>query len=58
MDSLPLLLGSLWASIPGVLIGVLFIARTALEGRTLQLSLRGYPEYANRVRYRLFPRIW
>jgi protein-S-isoprenylcysteine O-methyltransferase Ste14 len=58
MISIPLLLGSLWALIPGMLIGVLFTVRTALEDRTLQQELPGYPEYARRVRYRLLPRIW
>jgi protein-S-isoprenylcysteine O-methyltransferase Ste14 len=56
--SIPLLLGSLWALIPGGLIGILFVIRTALEDRTLQHELPGYLEYAGRVRYRLIPRIW
>jgi protein-S-isoprenylcysteine O-methyltransferase Ste14 len=58
MLSIPLLLGSLWALIPGGLIGILFVVRTALEDRTLQHELPGYSEYAARVRYRLIPRIW
>jgi protein-S-isoprenylcysteine O-methyltransferase Ste14 len=58
MVSIPLLLGSLWALNPGAMIGILFIVRTALEDRTLQEELPGYPEYARRVRYRLFPWIW
>jgi len=58
MVSIPLLLGSLWALIPGVMIGILFIVRTALEDRTLQQELPGYPEYASRVRYRIVPWIW
>ena len=58
MISIPLLLGSLWALIPGGMIGILFIVRTALEDRTLQQELPGYPEYARRVRYRLLPWIW
>jgi protein-S-isoprenylcysteine O-methyltransferase Ste14 len=54
----PLLLDSLWALIPAlVLIGVL-IARTALEDRTLQAELAGYKEYAQQTRYRLLPGIW
>ena len=32
--------------------------RTALEDRTLQRGLAGYPEYARRVRYRLVPFVW
>ncbi|HVP22201.1 MAG TPA: isoprenylcysteine carboxylmethyltransferase family protein [Anaerolineaceae bacterium] len=58
MVSIPLLLGSLWALIPGGLIGILFIFRTALEDRTLFKELSGYSDYASRVRYRLIPGIW
>lgn len=58
MISIPLLLGSLWALIPGGLIGALFVLRTALEDRTLLKELSGYPEYTGRVRYRLLPGIW
>lgn len=54
----PLLLGSLWALIPGGASGLLMIARTALEDRTLHAELDGYREYASRVRYRLLPGIW
>ena len=58
MLSIPLLLGSLCALIPGGMIGILFTVRTALEDRMLRKELPGYPEYANRVRYRLIPGIW
>jgi len=58
MISIPLLLGSLWALIPGSLTGVLFILRTTLEDRTLRKELAGYSEYAGRVRYRLLPGVW
>ena len=58
MISIPLLLSSLWALIPGMLIGILFILRTALEDRTLQRELPGYSEYVRRVHYRLVPLIW
>jgi protein-S-isoprenylcysteine O-methyltransferase Ste14 len=58
MLSIPLLLGSLWALIPGTLISILFTARTGLEDRTLLQELPGYMEYASRVRYRLLPWIW
>lgn len=51
-------LGSWFASIPGVVIDSLFIIRTAKEDKTLQQELEGYPEYAQQVRYRLFPGIW
>ena len=52
---LPLILGSLWALIPALAGGTAFFVRTALEDRTLQLELKGYAEYAARVRYRLMP---
>jgi len=55
---IPLLLGSWWALIPGVVNVVIFIIRTALEDKTLQAELPGYAEYAQRVRYRLVPGVW
>lgn len=54
----PLALGSWWAVIPGSLIAILFIVRTALEDQMLRGELKGYQQYAQRVRYRLFPGIW
>jgi protein-S-isoprenylcysteine O-methyltransferase Ste14 len=54
----PVMFGSLWALIPGVLSALLLVVRTALEDRTLQLELGGYAEYATRVRYRLLPGVW
>lgn len=58
MVTIPLALGSLWGLIPGGLIVLLFIVRTALEDATLQRELPGYVEYSRRVRYRLLPGIW
>jgi len=53
-----LLLGSAWALAPAAItIGVL-VVRTALEDRYLRAQLDGYTEYAERVRWRLLPRIW
>jgi protein-S-isoprenylcysteine O-methyltransferase Ste14 len=54
----PFLLGSWWALIPMILSVPLYIARTALEDKTLHEELDGYREYAQRVRYRLLPGIW
>jgi protein-S-isoprenylcysteine O-methyltransferase Ste14 len=54
----PLILGSLWALIPALIVLPLFIVRTALEDRTLQEELDGYSEYAQQVRYRLLPGVW
>jgi protein-S-isoprenylcysteine O-methyltransferase Ste14 len=55
---LPLLLGSWWALVPGVIAAVLIGLRTSLEDRTLQAELPGYPEYVQEVRYRLLPGVW
>ncbi len=54
----PLMLGSLWALIPGGLMALAMVVRTALEDRTLRAELPGYAEYAQRTRYRLLPGVW
>lgn len=54
----PLFLGSLFALIPAAMTAGLFVLRTALEDRTLQNELPGYAEYAERVRWKLIPRLW
>jgi protein-S-isoprenylcysteine O-methyltransferase Ste14 len=54
----PILLGSLWALVPGITAMVLIIIRTSLEDRTLQAELAGYQDYVREVRYRLVPGIW
>ena len=51
-------LGSWWALIPGVCIGVLFVIRTDLEDRMLHEELEGYCAYASQVRFRLIPGVW
>jgi protein-S-isoprenylcysteine O-methyltransferase Ste14 len=56
--SIPLILGSLYALVPFSLYAVLMTLRTYLEDKTLQDELPGYTEYAERVKYRLFPGIW
>ena len=56
--AVPVMLGSLWALAAGGLIALLIVIRTALEDRTLLVDLDGYPEYAEKVRYRLVPAIW
>lgn len=55
---IPILLNSLWAFIPSILLGVVMIIRTALEDRTLQEELPGYKEFTQTTRYRLIPGIW
>ena len=54
----PIMLGSLWALILGVVSAALFVVRTAIEDRTLQEELKGYETYAQQVRYRLIPGVW
>ncbi|HCW51334.1 MAG TPA: isoprenylcysteine carboxyl methyltransferase [Clostridiales bacterium] len=56
--AMPLMLDSLWALVPAVLVNCLLIVRTALEDRTLQEELEGYRDYAGRVLYRLLPGVW
>ena len=56
--AIPLALGSLWALVPAGLVFTLVIIRTALEDKALHDELRGYREYAGRVRYRLLPGVW
>jgi len=52
------LLGSWWAVLTGAVCAGLFVLRTALEDRTLMSELPGYKEYAQKVKYRLIPRVW
>lgn len=54
----PLFLESYWALVPGMIVMVLFVIRTALEDKYLQKNLAGYTEYARQVPFRLFPGIW
>ncbi len=51
-------LSSMWTLIPAAVALIIVIVRTALEDRTLKEELPGYRDYAQRVRYRLFPGIW
>ena len=51
-------LGSILALVPGSMIAILFIARTAKEDGMLCEELDGYMDYTKRVRYRLVPGVW
>ena len=53
-----LALGSWLAFAMGVVFSALVIRRVLLEDAFLRDHLAGYSEYAQRVRYRLFPGIW
>ena len=54
----PLVLGSMWAYVPSLVIAALFVVRTALEDRTLLNELPGYTEFAKHTRYRLLRGVW
>jgi protein-S-isoprenylcysteine O-methyltransferase Ste14 len=56
--SVPILLGSLWALLFAIPVGMLMVIRTVLEDRMLQEELAGYKEYTQEVKYRLFPGVW
>jgi protein-S-isoprenylcysteine O-methyltransferase Ste14 len=56
--AVPLMLGSWWAGLTGIVTALLILLRTVLEDRTLMAELPGYTEYAAKVRYRLVPGIW
>lgn len=58
MCGIPLLLDSLLAFPPIVLLCIGIVIRTGLEDKTLQAELPGYREYAEKVRYRLVPGVW
>ncbi len=54
----PLLLGSWWAFLLGVIMSLAFVYRTANEDQVLRNELDGYTEYTDQVRKRLIPGIW
>ena len=56
--AMPVMLGTLWAWLPQLLVGAVLVARTALEDRMLREGLDGYAAYAERVRWRLAPWLW
>lgn len=54
----PLVLGSYWAMLPAAMIVPVILARTLNEENVLARDLKGYPEYMQKVRYRLIPGVW
>lgn len=54
----PLLLGSWWGLAAAVILSLLIGMRAVFEERTLKAELKGYADYAARVRYRLVPHLW
>jgi protein-S-isoprenylcysteine O-methyltransferase Ste14 len=55
---IPILLGSIWALIPGVIAIISMLVRTYFEDNTLNQELSGYIEYSQEVKFRIFPAIW
>ena len=56
--TMPIILGSPIASAIMLLYIPLIVRRIRLEEALLERELKGYAEYKNRVRFRLFPYIW
>jgi protein-S-isoprenylcysteine O-methyltransferase Ste14 len=56
--TVPLALGSWWASVPGSLLVAFTLRRVWIEDRFLQANLPGYFAYTGRVRHRLVPGVW
>jgi protein-S-isoprenylcysteine O-methyltransferase Ste14 len=54
----PIALGSFWALGFFVPVIVLIVVRALDEERVLMRDLEGYPEYTQKVRYRLVPGVW
>lgn len=58
MTATPLALGSYWAMLPSILFILLLVARAKNEEELLQKEFKGYSEYMQKTRYRLFPGVW
>lgn len=58
MTASPLALGSYWAMLPSILFILLLAARAKNEEELLLTELKGYREYTQKTRYRLFPGVW
>lgn len=56
--STALMLGSWWALLPAVLVGVALAPRTLFEEATLRTELPGYEAYTQRVKWRWVPGVW
>lgn len=54
----PLLLGSMYGVLVGVLICFLVVVRITGEEKMLINELKGYTDYKKKVRYRLIPFVW
>jgi len=54
----PLLLGSVYGILAGLVLTILLMARILGEEKMLNRELEGYREYTQSVRYRLVPFLW
>ena len=54
----PLLLGSAYGILFGLLIVLLVARRAVLEERSLRQELDGYDAYMSQVKYRFIPHLW
>jgi protein-S-isoprenylcysteine O-methyltransferase Ste14 len=54
----PLLLGSLYGILIGLLLVVMIAIRAVMEERMLREELSGYDAYMHEVKYRLIPYVW
>jgi protein-S-isoprenylcysteine O-methyltransferase Ste14 len=54
----PLLLGSWYGVLAGLVLVLVVATRAVLEERTLRKGLQGYDLYMARVKYRLIPHVW
>jgi protein-S-isoprenylcysteine O-methyltransferase Ste14 len=54
----PLLLGSVWAVVPAIVLAGVMVERAWLEDRMLTEELAGYKAYAQQTQARLLPGVW
>lgn len=55
---LPMLLGSKYGVLLGLMLSFLFVLRIFGEEKMLENELEGYKEYEQKVKYRLIPFVW
>ena len=58
MTASPIALGSYWAALPALVFIILLAVRAKNEEELLVHELKGYREYMQKTRYRLFPGVW
>lgn len=56
--AIPLVLGSFWALFVFAIYPILMVLRIQNEEQVLAKGLAGYPEYQQRVKWRLLPFVW